>query len=1145
MDEMARLIFEQTAAGGIERDVAARLLEQLKKTGGGSQRGDIAVIGLSIRLPGAGSLEELWQNLRDGRALIGPFPERRQKDSEALIRHFTSVEEERITYSYGGYLDEVDRFDHEFFQLSPKEAELMDPNQRLFLEAAWTAIEDAGYGGARLAGSATGVYLGYADWPAYGQYISKKQPQHISIAGAGNTPSLIASRISYLLDLKGPAFVVDTACSSSLVAVHLACRALADGECETAIAGGVKICLMPVEGVFEMGIESSDRTTRAFDDEADGTVWGEGAVALLLKPLARARRDRDRIYAVIKGTAINQDGASAGITAPNAAAQERVLAQAWERAGIRPETLGCIEAHGTGTRLGDPIEADGIRRAFRRYTGKNQFCALGSVKTNIGHLDSAAGVAGLAKAIASLRYQALPPTLNFARPNRNITFESSPCYVNDRLAPWETDGHPRRCGVSSFGFSGTNCHVVLEEAPAQDEAAEAGRERQVLALSAKSRAALEALARGYIGFLRTTDDSLADICYTAGTGRGHYSHRLALAAADKAEALGKLERFVAGGGGFETGAQGAQPDVWAGEHQLVTAARERAKPGRLTAGEQRALSEEAADVVARLRQGDEDAGLPEALCRLYASGAQVDWEALYRGERRSRVQVPGYPFQRVRCWVDTADAGVEAEDVRLTGRADGTYTDTERRLGQVWGQALGLRELDIDDDFFELGGNSIIAIRAEVELERLGLALPADALYRYRSIRQAAERLTAGSDLPPLPSLPSLPGGDSPQAAPSRSGAVSEPFAAGLADPAAAAALETHERTERRVLTGIEPFNEVFYRNCFYNSMFPVAAYFNGSFLPFLLNDLIVYAAERGEAGADAGEEVRYGIKYMSAEPLETVFGRAGFGAEPRFGSDDIVGELIRGIERGRPAVLWVDCWHLSIRKDAYMKAHFDHTLLICGYDRQAEAFHAIEHDRRENLSYRHCQIPFSDIRSGFESYLAAFAAAGEPSHYLFHAAEAGGPEPAEALLRRFADLIRASEDSIRGSLDALRRFAADFALWTGSEPALQAQLDGLIAFANEVVNAKHVERYRLARLFGEQSAVCRATDETIAKWDAIRKALVRYLYMPVYNAESLNAAQRRLVELEAGEVRFYDLLRAALAAAEPGPSIREETADR
>lgn len=294
------------------------------------------------------------------------------------------------------------------------------------------AIEDAGYGGKKLVGSKTGIYVGYCNisLEEYLRFIEMADPSLFNISIPGNIKSIIASRINYLFDLKGPSMLIDTACSSSLTAVHIACQAIRNGDCDLAVAGGVKLNLIPgVKSENEdIGISASDGRTRTFDDSSDGTGGGEGVGAILLKPLHQAMLDGDDIYAVIKGSAINQDGSSVGITAPNSAAQEAVILKAWEDARVNPNTITYIEAHGTGTKLGDPVEMNGLERAFRKHTDKKQFCAIGSVKTNIGHLDGAAGMAGMIKAILSLHYKKLPPSLHFKRPNRSIPFIDSPLH---------------------------------------------------------------------------------------------------------------------------------------------------------------------------------------------------------------------------------------------------------------------------------------------------------------------------------------------------------------------------------------------------------------------------------------------------------------------------------------------------------------------------------------------------------------------------------------------------------------------------------------------------------------------------------------------------------------------------------------------
>lgn len=409
---------------------------------------DIAIIGMSARLPKAENVKEFWHNIRSAVDCVEDYPEARKKDSDAFLRYI-GTDEEKIKYTKGAYLTDVDKFDYSFFQITPKEASLMNPNQRVFLETVWNAIEDSGYGGKKLRGSNTGVYMGYSPGTFvdvlydYSRFIIEVDPFLAPMAVPGNLHSIIASRISYVLDLKGPSLSIDTACSSSLVAVHLACQGIRNGECDMAIAGSVKINLFPLDREQKLGIESSNAKARTFDESSDGTGRGEGVVAIILKPLSNAVKDGDHIYAVIKGSAINQDGNSIGITAPNAVAQTNVICSAWENAAINPEAIGYIEAHGTGTKLGDPIEIEGIRNAFNKYTQKKQFCAIGSVKSNIGHLDSCAGIVGLIKAVLALQHREIPPTLHFEYPNKKIEFENSPVYVNNELTEWEYEGFPK------------------------------------------------------------------------------------------------------------------------------------------------------------------------------------------------------------------------------------------------------------------------------------------------------------------------------------------------------------------------------------------------------------------------------------------------------------------------------------------------------------------------------------------------------------------------------------------------------------------------------------------------------------------------------------------------------------------------------
>lgn len=724
---------------------------------------DIAVIGISVKLPKASDIEEFWNNMRNGIDCVSEFPHYRRMDADSYI-DFKNMGMKEIKYRDGAYLEEIDKFDCKFFNISPKEAGLMDPNQRLFLQTAWEAIEDSGYGSRGLEGSETGVYVGYVSGLEYKQFVSEVEPSAAVASIPGNIAAVIAGRISYMLDLRGPSVMVDTACSSSLVAVHMACMSLRNGDCEMALAGSVKLNLLPLQTNERFGIESTDSRTRAFDDSSDGTGMGEGVIAVLLKPLSKAVRDGDRIYAVIKGSAVNQDGRSIGLTAPNAAAQERVILKAWKDACIDPETVSYIETHGTGTKLGDPIEIDGISRAFQKYTDKKQFCALGALKTNIGHLDNAAGIAGMVRAILALGNKEIPPVLHFKKPNSKINFEQSPVYINKELTTWETAGFPRRCGVSAFGLSGTNCHVILEEQPVTEDREEIQDESiKVLTLSAKSLEALKELIGRYGRMVESGDRQLLeDICYTSNTGRGHYEHRLAIVLRDKIDFEDKIRRLS----GLDI-TKNSEEWLFYGECKAVK---------EMDATEENGDLSRRANV--KLRQFTEEAKKSEALLsdilRLYISGADIEWEEMYRKESRKKAGIPVYPFEKRRCWLEipevsretlkpvkkmecekdkVCDAGDSNKDgntsmiVEIKGKEEGGYTVTQRFIAQVWGEVLGYAEIDILEDFYELGGDSIIAASIANRLsEQIGATVSAADIMEYTTIHELSEYIDTEFD---------------------------------------------------------------------------------------------------------------------------------------------------------------------------------------------------------------------------------------------------------------------------------------------------------------------------------------------------------------------------------------------------------------
>ncbi|MDT8977089.1 amino acid adenylation domain-containing protein [Paenibacillus sp. chi10] len=639
MENVRNYIFKQVAANKLPKEEAKALLKELYQSNADESKkssGDIAIVGMACKLPGAESLEAYWSNLVSGVRTMGDFPFNRRRDTDQFVSS-------GIEYRKGGYLDQVDRFDAPFFRISRREAEAMDPMQRLFLETAWEAMEDSGIGSEKLSNTRTAVYVGQET--NYNNEYRKLLAEEDELSMTGSHTGIIASRIQYLLNLRGPSLVVDTACSSSLVALHLACHGLRNNEFDYALVGGISAFFFPAGQSLVM--ESGTAEIRAFDKGANGTCWSEGFGVVMLKPLDRALHDHDYIHAVIKGSAMNNDGTSNGITAPNADSQAEVLTAAWDAAGIPPESISYIETHGTGTPIGDPIEIKGLTKAFQRYTNKRQFCGIGSVKTNIGHAVATSGIASLMKVVMAMQHKKLPQTLAFQAPNPYINFADSPVYVNDCLRDWDEGSGPRRSGVSAFGFSGTNVHVVLEEAPARPARIQSGSGPELFTVSARTETALRSLLRSYSDYLRDHPDvSLTDLCYTVNTGRRHYAIRLVFRAHTAQELLHMLQQALIGN--LED-IPGRIPNSHFGMYKLIFHKQEK-KNGELTEHDVLRLSNDINERLAGMLISGLSDNSAEEIGRAYVSGADVNWSSVYKQTECRSLRVPTYPFDRLRYW---------------------------------------------------------------------------------------------------------------------------------------------------------------------------------------------------------------------------------------------------------------------------------------------------------------------------------------------------------------------------------------------------------------------------------------------------------------------------------------------------------------
>jgi phthiocerol/phenolphthiocerol synthesis type-I polyketide synthase E len=520
----------------------------------GGHGDEVAVVGMAGRFSKAADVEAFWRNIRDGLECISYFTD------EELLEAGANPEELKhpAFVRAKGILEDAELFDAAFFGFNPREAEIMDPQIRNFLEVAWTALEHAGYDPETHEGS-VGVFAG-ASTSTYMLHHMMTNPQALFALGGLQTNLLtgsgfISTWTSYKLNLRGPSISLATACSTALVAVHVAAQSLLNGECGMALAGGAGIGFPIRTGYVydEGGISSKDGHTKSFDHEATGTISGSGVGIVVLKRMEDALADGDTVYAVIKGSAINNDGSlKIGYTAPSVDGQAEVIAEAQAIAGVEPESIGMVECHGSATPLGDPIEVTALAQAFKGSPAKRGSVAIGSVKSNLGHLDSAAGIAGFLKTVQALRHGQIPPSLHFTRPNPQVDLDSSPFYVPTELREWTRNGHPRRAGVSSFGIGGTNAHVILEEAP-EAEATE-DRPWQLLVLSARTPVALESATRNLTSWLRANPDAnLADVAFTLQAGRKMFAHRRAVVAHDVADAATVLAsvspgRLFAGAG---------------------------------------------------------------------------------------------------------------------------------------------------------------------------------------------------------------------------------------------------------------------------------------------------------------------------------------------------------------------------------------------------------------------------------------------------------------------------------------------------------------------------------------------------------------------------------------------------------------------
>lgn len=713
----------------------------------------IAIIGIGCRFPGAAGPAEFWQLLSGGVDAVTTAP----NDRKGIEYTNDPSLSDTSNASYGGFLKGIDQFDPHFFGFSSEEAIVTDPQQRLLLEATWEALEDAGQVPASLAGSRTGIFVGVSPG-CYSQLVNASLGEDAQGVTSYDT-SIAANRISFQFNFRGPSLAINTACSSSLVAVHQACQSLSVGESNLAAVGGVNLFLSNISTAHlkKAGLISTTGRCRSFDASADGYVRSEGVGVVILKRLAEAKADGDRIYAVIRGSAINHNGRGNGLTAPNPKAQKALLREAYQQSGIAPGQVQYVEANGSGTPLGDSLELKSLGEVLSEDRPDTHDCFVGSVKTNIGNAEIASGLAGLIKVALALHNRQIPPNLHFQQPNAYTPFDKLPLKVPTNLTSWPLTKTGRIAGISTFGLGGTNAHVVLEghvENQPSQHSCPHENEPALFVLSAKSEQALKSLAQKYHDFLRDHPDiSWVDVCHAASTMRSHFPYRLAFVAHSLKEACDRIEHLLS-------------KETNAFSHK-VSRRRSTKQAADLTYPQLSLSPSEQEDILTNLAQR-------------WLEGVEIDWQQIYIHKSYQFVSLPTYPFEHKSCWVtptvshssapnnstsnlftsstttDTPTAQnlngqavhqnsstVEPSELLIDTEFVAPRNSVEEKLSQIWCDILNLEQIGVHDNFFELGGESSLVVQLFNRIKQeLGKDLPLTTIFQSPTIDQLAQQIS-------------------------------------------------------------------------------------------------------------------------------------------------------------------------------------------------------------------------------------------------------------------------------------------------------------------------------------------------------------------------------------------------------------------
>lgn len=1013
---------------------------------------DIAIIGMSFKLPKASLQGEFWNIIKEQKECITSISEHRQELSNDVIDCYSK---KNVVYRKMAYIDDIDTFDYKYFGMSKREADFIDPNQRLFLENTLKAIEDAGYGMAGIRSSRTGVFVGFDSESEYKQLVECYAPEFAKLSFIENLSAMIPGRVSHLLDLKGPSMVINTTCSSSLVALHNACESLKSKECDMAIVGGVKISLMPIERERSIGTQSKDGKSRIFDENANGVISGEGVVTILIKPFEQAVKDKDNIYAIIKGSAVNHNGNGASIMAPNPIAEEDVITSAWKNAKIDPSTISYIECHSVGTKWGDAIEIEGISMAFNRYTDNKQFCAVGSIKTNLGHLDSVSGLIGLVKAVLGLKNKIIPPSLPLELPNQNINFEDGAVYYNDTAKPWNQS--PRRCGVSASGLSGTNCHMVLEGFDRTSDEIKCTKGEHIFTLSAKNIDLLKDSIQDFITYLENDIKAdmkadLEEICYTVNTGRGRYDYGIFCIVKDKDDLLKQLYRMNED---FKDTMSSCNVSINDGLLDDIQLMDRLLKEYKLTS----------------------DSQILMQIKKLYYKGVKINWNYIYERGRYHKISIPTYHFEKLRCWIKNYDECQKEDilrDIKLVGRNDGKYTKRELVISKLIASLLDLSKIDINNSFAELGGNSILAVKLEVDLEKEGIYFLNFNESIKGSIRNFAKEINGANEINKNK--------------------------------------DTNIKDKDEVLV----FNDIFYKSCFYNALFTALKSCGYPINHFLANDFITYTTN-----SNGIIDVNYQELKSCKQILEDT--------KVRYRGESYITDIVKyaadKISKGNILIVWIDPYYASIRKDAYMVKHRSHPWVVTEIDMENKKIFVYEHTNSNSLNYRKQGVSFNEISACYESYIKLYTK--DQNGYSCYSFE---HKPADFKVNLdvysiYIDNLISNKEKICSNLNAQASFIDSFSEYIMDLECLKANRETLIESLNELINAKKVEKHVYQSILSNESVLNEAISCIVDKWECIRSILLKYYLMNKITEKKQVVIKKELLNIKDCEKNLYLLL--------------------